>query len=505
VTADALIVGAGSAGCVLAARLTEDWTQRVMLLEAGPAHPLNERPDELRYLSRPIAWPYDWGDNVLNADGRRLFYGRGRGLGGSSATNGGVALRPDPEDVEQWPRGWRWDDLLPSLVALEHDIEFGDRPWHGDRGPVPITRWPESSWNAMQAGFVAGCEAAGLPRCDDHNEPGTTGVGPIPMNRVGPRRVSAHESHLESARRRPNLTVRGNAHVRRVRVERGRAVGVELVDGRVLLADHVILAAGVVQDPLLLWRSGIGPADHLRALGIEPVVDQPAVGRHLTDHMVVTYSAEIRPDSVPDDAPSLQTIARATAPGSARQHDLQLTPWARRHRDGRRELGMSISLQRPDGEGTIEPAQPDPLGPAQIRWPFAAIPSNIARLREGWRLAARIALGSGLLIDPESVQADLARTDEEIDALVRDTHTAFYHGVGTCRMGETGVDHVVDTDCHVLGVDDLSVVDASVIPTVPCTNTNLAAMAVADHVATRRRARDQGQEEVRSSTHTPKA
>jgi choline dehydrogenase len=341
----------------------------------------------------------------------------------------------------------------------------------------------------MQAAFVAGCESQGIPRCDDHNEPGTTGVGPIPMNRIGPKRVSAHESHLEPARARPNLAVHGDAHVRRVRIDAHRAVGVELVDGRVVFADHVVLAAGVVQDPLLLWRSGIGPADRLRALGIEPIVDQAAVGRHLTDHMVVTYSAEIRPDAVPHDAPSLQTIARTTAPTGAHHHDLQLTPWARRHRDGRRELAMSVALQLPDGEGTIEPAPAttrDPHAQPVISWPFAAVTSNIERIREGWKLAARIALASGLLVEPSRVHADLARPNDEIDALVRSTHTAFYHGVGTCRMGEVGEDHVVDTDGHVYGIERLSVVDASIIPTVPRTNTNLAAMAVAEHVATRR-------------------
>lgn len=483
---DIVIVGAGSAGCVLAGRLSEDASCRVALLEAGPAPRLDERPPELQRLSLPVAWPWDWDDRV-GASGRHHFYGRGRGLGGSSATNGAIALRPEPADCDRWPTGWRWDDLLPALCAIEHDLDFGDRPWHGAAGPVPIVRWPESEWNDMQAGFVAGALALDLPFCADHNEPNTTGVGPVPMNRRGRERVSTHESHLEPARSRPNLFVLGDAHARRVVVRGGRAVGVELLDGRFIRGDQVIVAAGTIQDPLLLWRSGVGPASRLRALGVDPVVDLPAVGDHLTDHMVVNHTIAIRPDSIPDDAPSLQTILRTTAPGSDHHHDLQLTPWVRRHGDGRRELGVSVSLQLPEGEGSVTPTGDDLLGPADIRWPFTELPANIGRLRDGWRLAAMIGRASGVALDPRDADADLARSSDEIDAIVRSTHAVFYHGVGTCRMGDRGEDRVVDTDCAVVGVEGLFVVDASIIPTVPRTNTNLAAMAVAEHFVRRRR------------------
>jgi choline dehydrogenase len=485
---DTIIVGAGSAGCVLAAQLSQDPSRQVLLLEAGPAHALDHRPEALQLLSRPITWPFDWDDHVANIDGRLLTYGRGRGLGGSSATNGAVALRPEPEDLARWPKGWQWDEMLPVFCQLERDLDFGDRPWHGDRGPVPITRWLRSEWNEMQAGFVAGGEALGIAYCADHSEPGSSGVGPVPMNRIGQRRVSAHMAFLAPAHERGNLTVRGDTHVRRVLIEQGRAVGVELTDATVLLADEVILSAGVVQDPLLLWRSGIGPAERLRSLGVPLIVDLP-VGRHLTDHVVVNYMAAIHPGAIPDDAPSLQTMLRATAPGSAQRHDLQLTPWARRHGDGRRELGISVSLQLPDGEGMIEPSGDDLMGPAFISWPFTGIHSNVTRLRDGWRMAAHIARHSGVARRPGDIDADLVQTDAEVDRLVRDTHGAFYHGVGTCRMGTTGVDHVVDTECAVLGVEALSVVDAAIIPTVPRTNTNLAAMAVAARFVERRRAR----------------
>jgi choline dehydrogenase len=483
---DIVIVGAGSSGSVLAARLSEDPARRVLLLDAGPDHRAADLPPELATLSRPIAWPYDWGNQVTSIDDRRLHYGRGRAVGGSSLTNGGVAMRAEPDDLAALPEGWRFDDLLPSFCRSETDVDFGSAPYHGDAGPIPIVRWPRDTWAPVQVAFHDACLALGFADCPDHNAPHTTGVGPVPMNRVERRRMSNLLVYVEPARSRPNLEIRGDAHVRRVLFDASgtRATGVELVDGTRIDAGEVVLSAGVVQDPLLLWRSGIGPAGAIGALDGTCVLDNPHVGHHVTDHYVVTYAARVDARAVDEHGPSLQTILRLRAPGSDRQNDLQITPFVRRHDDGGRSLAMSVSLQLPDGEGSITPTSlDDPAAQPRISWPFAGIASNRSRLRDGWRIAARIAEATGIVTDLDALARDLTRDDAEVDDLIAAEHTAFYHGVATCRMGVDPAASVVDAQCRVHGIDGLRVLDASVLPTVPRSNTHLVCVALAEHAA----------------------
>ena len=336
---DVIIVGAGSAGSVLATRLSEDPARSVLLLEAGPDYPeLDRLPEDLKWggnVLRSAFGPHNWGYTATATPQQSapIPLPRGKATGGTSAINGQFLLRGLPEDYDNWAawgnEAWAFSKVLPYFRKLETDRDFpGD--FHGTNGPIPVRRLKRAEMLPHAQAFYAACLAEGFPEYPDQNDPESTGIGPAPLNNRDGVRLSTALAYLDQARHRLNLTIRANVSVRRILFAGRRAVGVEAESGGesvTVEGEQIVLSAGAIASPHLLLLSGVGPAAQLRNLGIEVVHDLPGVGRNLRDHPYVLIMFRER-GPVPDyrRQPCIQAILRYTAKGSSARNDVQIGP-----------------------------------------------------------------------------------------------------------------------------------------------------------------------------------
>ena len=521
---DYIIVGAGSAGCVLASRLSENPDTQVLLLEAGPPDTADEIhiPAALNFLFKTA---YDWDYQTTPQDragGRSIYWPRGRVLGGSSSINAMIYMRGGRCDYDSWRddygcEGWGYTDLLPYFLRAEGNSR-GESAYHGAAGPLSVQDLRYKS--GLTGAFVEAAKACGMPANDDFNGPSQDGVGYYQVTQKNGRRWSAADAYLHPVASRPNLTVHTDALVTGIEISAGQATGVRYlrrgVEELAMANGEVIVSAGAIGSPQLLMLSGIGPPDHLRELNIPVFAESAGVGGNLSDHPVVAamWSAPKTRSLWEMAGPS--NLARwqmthsgpmttnvAEAGGFYRSDPALIAPDIQWHVlpvpfiDGglsdpaSRALSVLITLVSVGSRGRIRLRSADPRHKPAIDPAYLSDLSDLDPLVNAIGMARQIAAARPLskLLKSEIAPGDAVRSEADMREWIRGDLTTLFHPVGTCAMGgdsrlaASKLTSVVDTDLRVRGIEGLRVVDASVMPTVPRGNTNAPTIAIAERAA----------------------
>jgi len=502
---DVIVVGGGSAGSVVAARMAEDPDTTVLLLEAGTDYPdLANLPEDIQNGHTRTAEDerseHNWAlRGTITEEQGEIHVAQGKVIGGGGSINGQVFLRGIPQDFDDWAswgnEEWSYTKVLPYFRKAETDLDIKD-DFHGTDGPLPISRKVGETWPVIQSAFHTACLQNGFDTTEDMNGVEPTGVGVVPMNNQKGVRMSTAITHLAPMRHHLNLTIRGNVFARKILIQNRQVTGVEVESGGEVFtveSNKVVLSAGALKSPHILMLSGIGPKDQLDEYGIDVLQNTPGVGANLRNHPISPISFRVKEGiKLQPDASGVRIALRYTAKGSDDSNDMMMTtsslfsPFTGEmlpDRIGR----ISCVIELPAGAGFVRLNSADPAVQPKFDYRYFSHPEDMRRMRDGIRLAVKMLetdaykdVSDGRVTPTEGILTD----DDALDLWIRQTVGSARHVSGTCKIGpDSDPMAVVDQQCRVKGLQGLWIADSSVMPQVPRANANATAIMIGERVA----------------------
>ncbi|KAA1297879.1 MAG: mycofactocin system GMC family oxidoreductase MftG [SAR202 cluster bacterium] len=503
---DTVIVGSGSAGSILANRLSEDTSRNILLIEAGNDYSnLESIPENVYYghgnLEMPASQeldPHNWAyKGESTKDGPFIRIPRGKVIGGSSSINAQILLRGVREDYDRWAEfgneHWSFEKVLPYFKKFENDIDYSNEDYHGNSGYIKVKRVPEQEWDDVHRAFYNSCVDYGFPACPDHNKPDSTGVGPLGFNQIDGVRQSTSITYLADIRHRPNLNIKSNTYVKKIIFEGTKAIGLELESNNQkfnIYSDDIIISAGAIESPKLLLNSGVGDPEKFIKHGINPVIDLPGVGKNLRDHPMV-YVAWEPTEGYINPKTNYSRVAmglRYTSNDSNFINDMIVYMNSSTRNNGNPEVpegikaNLTLNLEESSGEVFLNDDNPDDY--PKLFYNYLSTENDINRFIEGIKILEKIGEHNefqkyvGEMLHPD---ISIRKDDKLLKKWLHGKMVTGHHSSGTCKMGNDPL-AVVDQSGSVIGAQNLKVVDASIMPDCIRANTNATVMLIAERI-----------------------